>query len=186
MHNRAPPCRAGQGREVEKAPLRACIQGDHPLGQNEDCDGTADDLLDITPNDGNLYHDPHQQPREPWVLGSATESPQSAIIGPVFAKNGRILPSPHFCQCPVVNPHAWTSCNMATSHKILSVQRCITPWLYTWLSDTHGSLCSATVNAIACNLSETGSRYFHKIGTCISDKFWSSPCGTLEPLKGCR
>ena len=43
------------------------------LGQQRDCDGAADDLLDVASNDGHLNHEPHQEPGHNWVLISVRQ-----------------------------------------------------------------------------------------------------------------
>lgn len=53
--------------------LLACIQWDDPFGKDEDGNCAANDLLDVASNDGNLDHDPHQQPGDPGVLCPAMQ-----------------------------------------------------------------------------------------------------------------
>ena len=56
--------------------LLACIQWNDALGQNEDGNCAANNLLNVTSNDGNLNHDPHEQSWKSGVLSSALHNLQ--------------------------------------------------------------------------------------------------------------
>ena len=58
----------------DEACLLACIQRNNAFGKQEDSNCTSNDLLDVTSDDCNFNHDPHQQSGGPGILGPATTS----------------------------------------------------------------------------------------------------------------